>query len=153
MSDAAVHLDTVPAPPPAVLFGIRPGRASDHAFIVSSWLGGDKYSPAGRDMGAVYVIEHEITVYMLLARLDVEVRVAHAPDDDDAILGWAVCKPTSPAVVFYAYTKRDARKLGIASSLLDDLRDQRVEYTHRPVIKARLPLPAGWTYNPVRNLR
>jgi ribosomal protein S18 acetylase RimI-like enzyme len=136
------------------MFLLREGRPTDHPLVLDSWLGGDKYSPAGRDFGPLYMREHKATARAVIARA--QLRVAHVPDDEDAIMGWAVVlpEPTDRRVVYYVYTKRDARRLGIAKALLTDFLDGGpVTFTHRPVVHGTLPIPPGWIYDPARNYR
>lgn len=134
------------------LFSLRPGRETDFPFVVSSWLASDRHSPSGRDMGGLYYDTHRETVRRVLMRA--ELRVACVPDSDDAIMGWAAvhAEGDTPAV-FYVYVRRDARRLGIARSLLGELLSKPCDYTHRPVVHAPVKMPEGWRYNPVRNYR
>lgn len=130
------------------LYDIRPGRETDHPFVISSWLASDRHSPAGRDMGERYASEHRETVKRILMRA--ELRVACVVDTPDAILGWAV---TGPDTVYYVYVRRDVRRLGIGRALVGDLAKGQLEYTHRPVTRGEMKLPEGWTYNVARNYR
>ena len=137
------------------IFLVRKGRPSDLSFVRDAWLESDKSSPAGRDAGRSYYREAKIKIAAILDRPNTELRIAHVPDDDDAILGWAVVGSENEAVpvVYYVYVRRDARQNGIAKSLLADLVNETCEYTHKPVIRARLPIPQSWTYSVARNYR
>jgi GNAT superfamily N-acetyltransferase len=57
-------------------------------------------------------------VRALLARPDSVLRVASLPDDDDAILGWAVISADEPHELHYVYVRKEARNQGIARRLL-----------------------------------
>ena len=139
------------------LFAIREGRPTDHAFVLSSWLGGDRFSRAGQACARVYSHEHERVARALLARDGVSLRTACATDDDDALLGWSLSEEPADGLtpcVFYVYVKKGARRLGIASALLGNLTTRRCDYSHQPLIHARdFRAPTAWTYNPYRNHR
>jgi hypothetical protein len=149
----------------APAYVLREGRLTDRAFVFSSWQGSDRYSPIGcRLPKTVHESETRRTIESILARRGVMIRVACDPEEPDAILGFAVLAPAwDTPVVFFVYV-RDIdgyRERGIARSLLADLLDKRVFYTHEPSVKPRLvdgrrvPLrmPEGWTFNPHRNYR
>lgn len=126
------------------------------ALVFSSWLGSDRFSRIGQACQRVYQAEQERTIQEILARPGVKLNVACAPDDDDAILGWSVTAPGhSPyPLVYYVYTKRDVRSMGIAHALLGPLLLLRVEYTHQPLYHPKdVRPPHGWTFNPYRNFR
>lgn len=149
------------------VFVVRPGRASDHAFVFSGWLGGDRFSPAGQSCARVYQVEQERLVGEILARPGAELRVACAPDDDDALFGWAVLAPSGELpCIHYVYVKKGLRRMGIASALVGELLMKRCEYSHQPVVaptvireggkaKSVTPFypPRNWTYNPYRKFR
>jgi hypothetical protein len=139
----------------APLFTVREGRASDHALVFSSWLGSDRFSRQGQSCARVYQAEQERLVRDILARPGVTLRVACAPDDDDALLGWSVTAPAGPVpCIHYCYVKKGMRRLGVASALLGDLVTKRCEFTHQPVIHHKdFRPPSAWTFNPYRNHR
>lgn len=132
------------------LFCTREGVESDMPFVLASWVESDRFSPAGRDAGPCHRAEHRALVQRILPRL--HVAMAHAPDDPDALLGWAAYEFRSVPIVHYCYVKggpkANARRLGIARALLAHLLDEACEYTHRPVTRG-LPIPERWTYVPI----
>jgi hypothetical protein len=138
-----------------VPFLVRLGHAGDHPFVLSSWLGSDRFSRTGQACPRVYNVEHERVVRAILARSTVVLRVACATDDEDALLGWAAMVPTGELpCVHYVYVKRGVRRSGIASALVAPLQSQRCEYSHQLVVRARdLRPPNLWTYNPYRSYR
>jgi GNAT superfamily N-acetyltransferase len=90
---------------------IRLGRPSDLAFVVDSWV------KRGHERGE-RLREATARVRALLARHDSVLRVACLPDDSDAILGWAVITAKPPHKLHYVYVRKEARKQGIARTLL-----------------------------------
>lgn len=141
-------------------FSIRAGRLSDWPFVLDSWLTSYRGSARARDMlgAGVYWTEHKATARSLLGRG--VLTVAHAPDDADAILGWACTSlppPQNPdPLVHYVYVRggraAGARRFGIASALLADFIPHPCTFTHRPQSE-RIPIPDCWQYNPERNYR
>ena len=106
-------------------------------------------------MGPRYISEQKSLINDILSRASTEVRVAVVPDDDDAILGYAVVghlKTLLPRI-YYVYVKSEARKLGVATSLLEDLKARQVVYTHKPArtLAAVLPKPENWVFSYFRN--
>jgi len=144
----------------APLFDLRPGRPSDHAFVVDSWLTSNAKTARARDMleAGIYWTEHKATVRRLLD--EQLLLVAFAPPDEDAILGWACISTPPPGnpdpIVYYVYVrgkgKQSARRCGIARELLSDFLPHACTYTHRPA-HGRVPVPETWLYNPERNYR
>lgn len=91
-----------------VAFLLRPGRPSDLPFVVDSWV--KRGGLPNERLGAATA-----RVRGILASPDSILRVAHVPDDDDAILGWACLGAEGP---HYVYVRKDARRQGIATALL-----------------------------------
>ena len=114
---------------------IRPVRVSDLAYVTDSWAKNDHEYRKVRTSVAVSAIRER------LAGDRVEIRVATLPDDEDAILGWAVVTPPNDrsAIVHYVYVRRDARLQGVARALLSDLEGADVVYQAFPPMHARLP--------------
>jgi hypothetical protein len=135
-------------------FTIRPIRPTDVAFVTESWMRSASQTVIGRDSGPGYIREMKRTIRDILARPTVTPVVACDLEDKDAIYGYCVADLEAPPVVYYLYVKAEARRFGIARGLLGGLlAGQRVEYTHRPSVPFRLPIPESWTYNHVRNYR
>lgn len=146
------------------LFRLRPGRESDHAFVVDSWLHMNSRAPRSQEMlrHGIYWTEGKAIVRRLLQNN--RLRIAHAPEDDDAILGWACVSSLSPPdnldpIVHYVYVRggkgKDhggARRCGIAKALLADFLGYACTVTHLPT-QHRITLPHTWAYNPERVYR
>ena len=132
-------------------FTVRPGRPSDHALILESWKATHRNSVIGREHGPQYLQEMKSLIRSILARPDTEVRVAVLPDDDDAIVGYAVVGrvKTLLPTVYFCYTKLDppVRRMGIAKTLLADLKDRQVVYTHKPPRHLEIPIPKLWEFS------
>lgn len=90
---------------------VRIGRPSDLPYVEDTWVKRGR-NPNER-MG-----DAKARVRALLADPDSLLHVAVLPDDDDAILGWAVW---SGDRVQFAYVRKDARGQGIAKSLCASL--------------------------------
>ena len=134
---------------------VRPGRPSDRPFILESWQSSQSLTTLGREMGPKYISEMKELVNNILSRPSTEVRVAVVPDDDDAILGYAVVGHLQTLLprVYFTYVKAEARRLGVAGSLLQDLKGRQVIYTHKPArtLAAVLPKPENWVFSYFRN--
>jgi hypothetical protein len=87
-------------------YAIRPGRAFDLAYVVDTWVKSDRTDET--------ISQATSRVRQALALPDTELRVAHLPDDPDAIVGWAAL---APGRVLYAYVRRELRGRGIAKTL------------------------------------
>lgn len=160
---AAATMDTIPAPPPDVepaLYGMRNGRASDHSYVIESWLTCTLHSSRARGMRpSLYKYEAKASFRAVLARPSVTLRVAHVPDDTDAILGWAIYEidPENAfrlPVVFFVYVRKPMWGNGVARDLLSKILPiDRVEYAFESPQGSRLPIPATWDFNPTRLYR
>lgn len=97
---------------------IRPASASDLAYVHATWLRSYWARPlmvAGREVSrAVGKRHHGERLLAILPELDI--RIAHLPDDQDAILGWAA---SSGMALYYAYVRDGARRQGIARRLVE----------------------------------
>jgi len=136
-------------------FTTRPGRPSDRPFILESWQSSHSLTTLGREMGPRYISEMKGMINDILDRPSTKIRTAVLPEDDDAILGYAVVGhlETLTPRVYFVYVKQEARKLGIAKDLLGDLRDRQTIYTHKPnrTLAMMLPKPDLWTFSFFRN--
>ena len=94
-------------------FTLRLGRPSDLAFVVDSWVKrGHHRNERLSDATA--------RVRALLASEGTELRIACLPDDEDAIVGWAVVV-TKPPTLHYVYVRKELRGNGIARALLNGI--------------------------------
>lgn len=134
-------------------FLIRPGKADDYAFARDAWVKQNRSSAFARDAGACYETEHTRLVRRLLRWSTL--RVAHAPDDVDAILGFACfdLELQTPAL-HYVYVRKEDRGKGIAHALLEPLNGRaKVRYSHKPVMpRSDAKLPANWYYDSLYSL-
>lgn len=130
------------------MFTVRPGTRDDYAFVIDSWLTSHEHSTVGQDARGVYYQRQKALIRAILARESTALRLAHAPGEPDAFLGWSCTAPTAKRV-YYVYVKRDARQLGIATSLLEGF-DAPVTFCAKPVVRG-LSVPRGWTYDPYAN--
>ena len=136
-------------------FTVRAGRPSDRPFILESWQASNSLTTLGREMGPRYISEQKQLINDICSRTTTKVRVAVTKDDDDAILGYAILGHTEELlpILYFTYVKAEARKLGVATRLLSDLRDRQVIYTHKPArtLAAVLPKPDLWVFSYYRN--
>lgn len=148
---------TAPALAALSAFGLRAGRPRDEALVYASWIASDRFSRAGYANRRVYEDEQRRTIRELLARDGTTLLIAHDPEDDDAIIGWALVEPNvSPPVVHYVYVKKAIRGTGVARALLVryGLPSVPCHFTHQPVIHQKEKrLPKGWVYNQARAYR
>lgn len=140
---------------PDPFFLIRAGRASDKPFFLESWQASHSLTTIGKEMGPRYISEQKELINDILSRPTTQTRVAIVPDDDDAILGYAVLGHLDTLLprVYFVYVKQHARKLGIATALLHGLKERQVIYTHKPAntLASALPKPAMWIFSFFRN--
>jgi hypothetical protein len=136
-------------------FRVRLGRESDHALVVETWQRLHSETPIGREMGPQYVSEMKALIREILSRSSTEVRTAVAPDDDDAIFGYAVLGHLATLLprLYFCYVKPESRNLGIATAMLYDLRERQVVYTHKPArsFADKVPRPKLWIFSYFRN--
>ena len=140
----------------------RRGNKKDIPFITNSWL------KSYRDGLAVRAIPHDVYYYhqhklieKLLPRC-VNLVVCRS-DDPDQILAYVIAEKMDTAlVIHYMYVKHTFRRLGLATQMVDKLResegDPPVMITHRTYAyqKIRETWEAngkenkmqGWVYNP-----
>jgi GNAT superfamily N-acetyltransferase len=102
------------------MFAVRPGRSTDLGFVVNSWLKSFNEHIHAAERRAGYWDAHKRVICDgLLPRS--RLLIAHGPDDDDIIYGWACGQPGEPTLLHYAYTKKVYRGAGIARALLDTI--------------------------------
>lgn len=137
-------------------FLLRPGRPSDYAYVVDTWLTSHAHSGIGREMlrGGIYWSDYKPIVRALLGTQ--RLTVACDPKDDDAILGWACTSGAPPGEldprVYYVYVRGGGRRCGIARALLADFLAHPCTFTHLPP-HGKLPIPEAWQFDPERNTR
>jgi GNAT superfamily N-acetyltransferase len=121
-------------------FKIQTFQSDHHSFVVDSWLRSLR-DACYRDVDAdIFYPEVRVRVHSLLKRPGVSVRVAVKDDDPDTYVGWAAVEGD---VLHYVYVKQEARRLGVAKTLLGGLELHR--YSHKPRF---VTPPRDWTYNP-----
>lgn len=100
------------------MVAFRPFVASDHNFILNSWLKSWRNGPLRSIPNEQYYAEQTFVVQQLLANS--RVTVACSPDDAEQIFGYIVSQD-SPAgrYVHYLYVKLPYRQVGIARALLE----------------------------------
>lgn len=101
-----------------VKYALRLGRPSDLPFVVDCWA---KRGHAHNER----LGEATARVRSIIARADSVLRVACLPDDEDAILGWAVLSTDEPPRLHYVYVRKEARGQGIARRLLVGVENPR----------------------------
>jgi GNAT superfamily N-acetyltransferase len=97
----------------------RPFSASDHNFIMNSWLKSWRNGPPRQLPNEQYYREQTFVVQQILANS--RVVVACNPEDETQIFGYIVAQD-SPAARFvhYLYVKQPYRRLGIARALVKE---------------------------------
>ena len=143
-------------------YAIRLGGVGDVAFVMDAWMQSER-DASGHLEGRHFIRWQKRMQRDILARDTTRVVVAAPEGDPETILGWLVYSETQPQVIYYAYVRDQARRMGIASALLAaaglspaeevfySARPARVRsqvegiWTSAPVV-ARLP--AAWRYQP-----
>jgi len=106
---------------------VRDGRPDEEALVYKSWVGTYSSSLFARGISrGLFEERHTKLVRDILKRGGV-IRVAHAAEEPDAILGWAVIE--RPNVLHYVYVKEPFRRLGIARRLVAEV-PARFRFTH-----------------------
>jgi GNAT superfamily N-acetyltransferase len=129
-------------------FALRTGRETDLPFVLESWASSIKNSTPRGTLGAgQFWSNTKNALREVLAREGVQLQLAHVPEDDDALLGFAVSDPLK-RVVHFVYVKKSARRLGIARALLALFQPpDLVTYTHRAVTHG-LRIPSHFVFRP-----
>lgn len=125
---------------------LRAMQATDLNYILSSWLRSYAESREARAQAsrAAYFEDYEPIVKKLISRSTV--LVVTLTEEPDIVLAW---RATMGPVLHYVLVKPRWRRMGIATSLLDDLRGQKVLYTHETPDGMRWPVPETWQYRPM----
>lgn len=105
----------------------RPADLSDdedRVFMISTWSSSFKHA----NSAGLIATEDWATVMhpqfaKVLARPDVQTRIAYERTDPTFFYGWAAVDKTDvyPPIVFYAYVKEPFRRVGIARKLFGEL--------------------------------
>lgn len=116
---------------------VREAVSTDVAFIVETWIQHLVKVP-GRP-----IRYWKRWVRRVLEDPEIVVRVGYAPDDEDAILGFAVLelgRGPVPPCVHMVYVREAARRCKVATTMLADLAFlPRVDYTGRPAFSVLVP--------------
>lgn len=128
----------------------RLGNEDDLSYVVDCWVHHMvRISPGERPAR-----EWKKWAIRAVSGDQMTVRVACAPDDEDAIIGFAVLEVARgpvPPCVHFVYVRDKARRCGVATELLRDVLSQaKVEYTGTP-LERNLPIPKGWRINAMRS--
>lgn len=144
------------------IFRLRSAQPDDRRFVLSTWRRAEAECSAHKE-GRLFPAWQDRMMADILQRPGTSIRIA-SPEGDDAIVGWAVIGfpvgVSAPTVVYYVFVRPEARRFGVASMLLDDLRERRdVIY---PTLPARICATCGdaacknrqahraWVNSPIR---
>jgi GNAT superfamily N-acetyltransferase len=120
---------------------LRAAKELDVAYLRSSWLDSAKQSFEAVAAGAPWLAAKKKQIIRLLRDPASRVTVAHVPDDEDAIVGWAVRRGN---LLLYAYVRPEMRRMGIGKAVMGS---GVVAYAHRAL---RHRAPKAWKYEPER---
>lgn len=116
------------------LFVLRKGWPQDERYIVELWANMHAKTKNGRGHGPNYPIEQRALVTRILRRPTTEVRVACEPSDLHAIMGFAVVEPRVKLPrVYWVFVRREAQRMGIATTLIAELALKQCVFTHHVV--------------------
>ena len=132
---------------PTQLWVLRPGKEEDIPYVTKTWVGADCWLATSRTLGLTHRIFHTRMVGRILKHPKTTLLVAAHTKDPDAILGWSC---TAPERLFYVYTRKELRRLGMGRALIAHLGQGAITYTHQPVVKG-IPIPESWVFNPYAN--
>lgn len=131
---------------------MRWANQSDYPFIANSYLKSYRKAPGNRALiNEVYFPEYKARLEGIVA--SGAVLIAHAPDDPDHILGYAIASQLAGyQVVHYVYVKYPFRQQGIAKSLLlaikPDFGTSYTVITHQPKGWQQISAKYQLVYNP-----
>lgn len=153
------------AAPSLPSFAVRVETPEDRNFVLTWWRKGEKEA-SGHLEGARFNVLQDGQMHTILDRQSTVVLIAYAVGDPTSIAAFLVCRPgtvvlqkgpgprareVGPApIVYYAFTRPEARRLGLQRMLLGDLVERRdVLFTSRP---ARIRMTTGeqWQPSPVK---
>lgn len=117
---------------------VRPARESDMAFVAMSWRA--SFEPRHAFDREEFREEMDRVIRRLCSRG--HVRIAHAPDDDDHLIGFAAYSADGREL-HYIYVKQDFRGKGIARALLKDASIATYSFL-APTARPR----KGWLHTP-----
>ncbi len=138
------------------LFKIRPAVGNDANFILNSWLRRyrDAVSPKLVTDRVFFKIQHDI-ICKILAKPELRVLVAVAPDDENQIFGYIVAEDLSKLVpdlvmLHWVYCKGPFRRFGVAKALLIEAIGEHklIHYSHHTYLTEFLDRNKTWAYNP-----
>lgn len=130
------------------MFLLRPMAPDDLNFVRATWMRELGPTRLGAWLGSTladYAIIRDRCIQ------DGEVQVATLESEPTAVCGWACTE--GPGVLHFVYVKERWRGNGLVRMLLSQLDPIDVTYTHRTKTCQNLPIPATWTYRPLRAVR
>lgn len=134
----------------------------DRNYILGTWRRSEEEA-IGHLEGERFKPTQDATMAAILDRPTTVVTVAHPANEPDAIAGWCAVRgrtypgPVVAPVVYYVFTREEARRLGLARFMLGELASRRgVLYTSQPARvrtdrgweSSPVPVPRGWRYMP-----
>lgn len=123
---------------------IRPGKAEDRAFILSTWLKGQVFGDAwfaAIDKEAYFT---NYSKYIEAILLKSDILVACLSEDEDVILGYSI---SSLQALHWVFVKKPWRGQGIAKSLVATDISVITSITKPGLAIAK---KHGWSFNPWR---
>ena len=134
-------VNAVSLPPEVAAFPVRDGRASDHAFVVQTWVHTDKHTSSAAEHGVGYMAQQKARIRAALRGPTTRLVVAHSPADEDAIVGWALVarRWATEALVHYVYVRPEARRLGVARALVAPLLHGATSIVHAHMPRRGVP--------------
>lgn len=138
---------------PALALGFRSLRDTDRGFILSAWSRSYERAPAVRLADpAHYRCEMAITIGRILKTA--KVLVAHDPEDENTIAGFAVY---TDGELHYVYVRggepeTSMRKMGIARTLLSQLPIKSYTFRTEAFERRIRPRERGWIFTPRHTL-
>jgi GNAT superfamily N-acetyltransferase len=146
---ALAELGAEPQEAPTVLV-CRGMREDEHGFVIDAWIKAYSESRWAVQRGPRFWKDQERIIRWCMGRG--RVLVATTEDSPDAALGF-ICGVREPATIDWLYCKPSARRLGVASGLVQALagvpwREWQPRMTHRSnreKLRAMVA-PVGWRY-------
>ena len=94
---------------------VRDGKPNDHPYVIECWITSALRHLVGQKAG---LLKRWYQTDLAAANLT----VACLPEDQDAIIGYAVV--TAEGQTLFAYTRRSARNRGVQRAIFERLHDQ-----------------------------